>query len=130
MMVTRCSETNVNRSQIANRLLTWPMYQATSDGRLQERCENLFVAVATRCPMSAVLDRVIYLDEVADLLATRPTRDEILAFRPSEEVETRFAELIAKQRAEGLSDDEQEELEQFQQTEMLLRLLKARLRQG
>ena len=80
--------------------------------------------------MSAVLDRVIYLDEVADLLATRPTRDEILAFRPSEEVETRFAELIAKQRAEGLSDDEQEELEQFQQTEMLLRLLKARLRQG
>ena len=80
--------------------------------------------------MSAVLDRVIYLDEIADLLATRPSRDEVLAFRPSEEVETRFAELIAKQRAEGLSDDEQEEVEQFQQTEMLLRLLKARLRQG
>ena len=80
--------------------------------------------------MSAVLDRVIYLDEVADMLAARPARDEILAFRPSAEVETRFAELIAKQRAEGLSDDEQEELEQFQQTEMLLRLLKARLRQG
>lgn len=80
--------------------------------------------------MSAVLDRVIYLDEVADMLATRPARDEVLAFRPSEGVETRFAELIAKQRAEGLSDDEQEELEQFQQTEMLLRLLKARLRQG
>ena len=79
--------------------------------------------------MSAVLDRVIYLDEVADMLATRPARDEVLAFRPSVEVETRFAELIAKQRAEGLSDDEQEELEQFQQTEMLLRLLKARLRQ-
>ena len=80
--------------------------------------------------MPAVLDRVIYLAEVADLLATRPTRDEILAFRPSEEVETRFAELIAKQRAGGLSDGEQEEFEQFQQTEMLLRLLKARLRQG
>ncbi|MCX7418393.1 MAG: hypothetical protein NT013_02505 [Planctomycetia bacterium] len=79
--------------------------------------------------MSAVLDRVIYLDEIADLLAPRPSRDEVLAFRPSEEVETRFAELIAKQRAEGLSDDEQEEFEQFQQTEMLLRLLKARLRQ-
>ena len=79
--------------------------------------------------MPAVLDQVIYLDEIADLLATRPSRDEVLAFRPSEEVETRFAELIAKQRAEGLSDDEQEEVEQFQQTEMLLRLLKARLRQ-
>ncbi len=80
--------------------------------------------------MSAVLDRVIYLDEVADMLAPRPARDEVLAFRPSEEVETRFAELIAKHRAEGLSDDEHEELEQFQRTEMLLRLLKARLRQG
>lgn len=50
--------------------------------------------------MSAVLERVIYLDEVADLLAKRPTRDEILAFRPSAEVETRFAGLIAKQRAD------------------------------
>lgn len=80
--------------------------------------------------MSAVLDRVIYLDEVADLLATRPSRDEVLAFRPSEEVETRFAELVAKQRAVELTEEEQEELEQFQQTEMLLRLLKARLRQS
>jgi hypothetical protein len=102
----------------------------TSDGTLEDRCENLFVAVATRCRMSAVSERVIYLDEVADLLAKRPTRDEILAFRPSAEVETRFAGLIAKQRADGLSGGEQEELEQFQQTEMLLRLLKARLRQG
>ena len=80
--------------------------------------------------MSAVLDRVIYLNEVADLLATRPDREEVLAYRPSDEVEARFAELIAKQRGVGLADDEQEELEQFQQTEMLLRLLKARLRQG
>ena len=81
------------------------MYQPTSDDTLEAGCETLFVAVAMRCHMSAVLDRVIYLDEVADLLATRPARDEVLAFRPSEEVETRFAELIAKQRAEGLSDD-------------------------
>ncbi len=64
------------------------------------------------------------------MLAKRPTRDEILAFRPSAQVETRFAGLIAKQRADGLSDDGQEEVKQFQQTEMLLRLLKARLRQG
>ena len=106
------------------------MSPATLDDTVEAECENLFVAAATRCHMSAVLDRVIYLDEVADMLATRPARDEVLAFRPSEEVETRFAGLIAKQRAEGLSDDEQEELEQFQQTEMLLRLLKARLRQG
>ena len=80
--------------------------------------------------MSAVLERVVYLDEVAEFLATRPSADEILAFRPSEDVETRFAELIANQRGPGLSDDEQEEFEQFQQTEMLLRLLKARLRQS
>ena len=80
--------------------------------------------------MSAVKDRVIYLDEVADLLATRPDRDAVLAYRPSDEVESRIAELLAKQRGVGLPDDEQEELAQFQQTEMLLRVLKARLRQG
>ena len=80
--------------------------------------------------MSAVLERVIYLDEVAEFLATRPSPDEVLAFRPSEDVEARFAELVANQRAVGLSNEEQEELEQFRQTEMLLRLLKARLRRG
>ena len=45
-------------------------------------------------------------------------------------MEDRFAELIENQRAAGLTDDEQEELEQFQQTEMLLLFLKARLRQS
>ena len=80
--------------------------------------------------MAEVLERVVYLDEVADLLASRPSAEEILAFRPSQVVEARFAELVANQRAVGLTDDEEEELTQFQQTEMLLRLLKARLRQG
>ena len=80
--------------------------------------------------MSAILERVIYLDEVAEFLATRPSPDEMLAFQPSEDVEARFAELVANQRSVGLSDEEQEELEQFRQTEMLLRLLKARLRRG
>ena len=80
--------------------------------------------------MSAVLEGVIYLDEVAEFLASRPLPAEVLAFRPSEAVEARFAELIANQRAANLSDEEREELEQFQQTEMLLRLLKARWRRG
>lgn len=80
--------------------------------------------------MSAVLERVIYLDEVADFLSSSPSPAEILAFRPSEAVEARFAELIANQRDADLSVEEREELEQFQQTEMLLRLLKARQRRG
>lgn len=80
--------------------------------------------------MSAVLERVIYLDEVADFLSSSPSPAEILAFRPSEAVEVRFAELIANQRDADLSVEEREELEQFQQTEMLLRLLKARQRRG
>lgn len=79
--------------------------------------------------MSATLERVIYLDEVADMLALRPSRDEVLAYHPSAEVESRYLELLNRHRECSLSSEEQEELEQFRQTEMLLRLLKARLRQ-
>ena len=79
--------------------------------------------------MSSVLEQVIYLDEVAGFLASRPSREETLAYRPSPVIETRFQELVGRQRAGDQTDNEKEELEQFQQTEMLLRLLKARLRQ-
>lgn len=80
--------------------------------------------------MSTMLDHVVYLDELADFLTTRPSREELLEFHPSELVESRFAELMSKQRDAGLLAEEQEELDQFRQAELLLRLLKARLRQG
>ena len=72
--------------------------------------------------------QVVFIDEVAAFLAAEPSRDEMLAYRPSEAVQRRFELLLDKQRSATLTDDEQAELHQFQQTEILLRLMKARLR--
>lgn len=73
-------------------------------------------------------ERVIYLHEVAEFLATRPAVEDVLAFHPSAEVEARFGELLECQRVGTLIAENQEELNRFRQTEMLVRLLKARLR--
>ena len=70
----------------------------------------------------------IFLDEVAQFLASQPSHDELLKYRPSESAERRLDELLSKQRTTSLSHDESLELVQFQQTEILLRLVKARLR--
>ena len=80
--------------------------------------------------MTTVVERVIYLDEVAEFLATRPAVEEVLAFHPSPEVEARFGDLLESQREGLLTPEDQEELDQFRQTELLVRLLKARMRKG
>ena len=75
-------------------------------------------------------ERVIFVDEVADFLAGRPSADQVLAYRPSPAVEDRFAELLESNRNGQLTPDDEAELSEFQQTEILLRLIKARLRTG
>lgn len=76
--------------------------------------------------MSTVPDQVLFIDEFAEFLLSSPSRDELLAYHPSELVETRFEELLRKDREDGLTADEKAEMEQFRQTEILIRLLKAR----
>ena len=71
---------------------------------------------------------VNFVDEVADFLASQPSREELLAYRASESAEERLQELLAKQRDSELTHEESLDLAQFQQTEILLRLIKARLR--
>lgn len=68
--------------------------------------------------------------EVADFLATRPSVDELLAYRPSARAAQRFAALLAKSKAGGLNGDEQWELDQFEHVEMLMQSIKAKLRPG
>ena len=54
--------------------------------------------------------------------------EEILAFHPSETASMRAVELLQLDR-EGLLDEQQRlELEQFEQAELLMRLVKARIR--
>jgi len=73
-------------------------------------------------------EKIIFVDEVADFLAGRPSTEQILSYRPSNAVESRFGELIEKKRNSELTADEEGELSEFQQTEILLRLIKAKLR--
>ena len=78
--------------------------------------------------MAAAGQSVALISDFADFLASSPAPHEILSWRPSKRVEDRFEELIAAQRDRSLSDREQAELERFRETEILLQLLKARLR--
>ncbi len=68
------------------------------------------------------------LDEVAEFLASQPTRDQLLAFRPSPASAERAAELLERGSAGTLSYEDELELRQFESTEILMRQLKARLR--
>ena len=68
------------------------------------------------------------LEEIADLFASSPSREQLLNFRASESVQERVRELLTKLNAGRISQDEQRELNQYEQVEMLIRLVKARLR--
>lgn len=70
------------------------------------------------------------VDEIADFLASTPSREELLQFRLSEPVQERARELLAKLKAGQLRDDERRELDRFEHLEVLMRLVKARLRAG
>ena len=66
--------------------------------------------------------------EVAEFLASCPSSEELLAFRPSPRAIQRFGALLAKSKAGALSADEEWELDQFEHIEILVQSIKANLR--
>jgi hypothetical protein len=68
-----------------------------------------------------------YLDEILDLIASLPTEDELLNYRPSQHVQDRARELLLNQNEGKLGPDEEEELDQFTEAEMFMQLLTARI---
>jgi hypothetical protein len=73
--------------------------------------------------------RILAYEEVVDFIAGGTTPRSIVDFRPSETTKARVAFLILQQKTEGLSADEQAELNQYLQIEHFMRLAKARARQ-
>jgi hypothetical protein len=67
------------------------------------------------------------MSEIAELMVSNPSEEQLLNFRPSEAAQRRARELLLKQNAETLSRDEDFELTQFEQAETLMQLVKARL---
>jgi energy-converting hydrogenase Eha subunit F len=77
--------------------------------------------------VATVESPVSYLEEILDFFASEPTRDQMLKYRPSQQVQVRARELLAKQNRGGITQDEQEELDQFVQAELIMELLAARI---
>jgi len=67
-------------------------------------------------------------DEMIDFMAAGMTPAELVAFRPSEAVCERVAELIRREKAGTLGAEETEELNQFQLLESIMQIAKARAR--
>lgn len=64
--------------------------------------------------------------EVLEFLASLPTPQEIIDLRPSEALQARISGLLEKNGTEGLTAAEEQEWEQYQYLEHLVRLAKAR----
>src|SRR5215467_10130305 len=66
--------------------------------------------------------------EIFDFLASGPTPERIISHRPAAQLQDRVAELLDKNREIGLTPDEEAELDDYEQVNALMFLLKARAR--
>lgn len=66
--------------------------------------------------------------EVYYFLASSPTPEEILAFRPSETAQKRIRALVEASKAGRLSEADAAELDEFEQVEHFVRMLKLHTR--
>lgn len=64
-------------------------------------------------------------DEVVEFIASSSPQN-VIAFRPSKEAQARVADLIFREKTQGLLDEEKSELDHYMQIEHLMRLAKAR----
>lgn len=67
-------------------------------------------------------------EEIAKFLATCPSREQLLGYRPPAHVQERALELLQKAKSSSINADEQWELDQFEHAEMLMQLIKAHAR--
>jgi hypothetical protein len=64
--------------------------------------------------------------DILEFLVSLPAPKEIIALRPSEAFQGRISTLLEKNRAEGLSSEEEQAWEQYEYLEHLVRLAKAK----
>ncbi len=67
-------------------------------------------------------------EEIAQLFASAPSDEQILSFRPPVEVARRASELLILNRSGQADEDLRHELDQYEQAELLMRMVKARIR--
>ena len=62
---------------------------------------------------------------ILNFLASKPTPEQIAAFRPTPEMQERLRTLLARSKAGALTPAEQQELDEYEQIEHLVIMLKA-----
>ena len=67
--------------------------------------------------------------EVIEFLASGPSPQGIVNFRPSTEAQARVSELLSKNQAGTLTEAEQAELDQYKNLDYIMTLVKAQARQ-
>jgi len=67
--------------------------------------------------------------EIIEFIAAGTTPEAVAQFLPSPEAQCRVAELIEREKEEGLSPEEVAELDRFMELEHILRMAKAKARQ-
>ena len=77
----------------------------------------------------ALASQYALFDEILDFLASAPTQEQIIAFRPSDRLQSRASDLLDKNRSGNLTPDERVELDEFQRMNHFMTMLKARARQ-
>ena len=77
--------------------------------------------------MSTIHSPSTLFEEIATLFASAPSPQTIVDFHPSQASIDRASELLELNRLNRLTDADREELNQFEQAELLMRLVKARI---
>ena len=67
-------------------------------------------------------------EELVDFIATGPSSELVATFQPSEATREHVADLVAREKATGLSAEEASELDHYLHLEHVMRLAKARAR--
>ena len=70
------------------------------------------------------IERLSVWDEVDEFLTSTPSPQQILAFRPSEAMQSRLLDLVEKSRSGKLTAEERAELDQHLALENFMRRLK------
>lgn len=76
----------------------------------------------------ATLPAPTLFDEVLDFLASTPTPEDIIAFRPSEMLQERASYLLDKKRTDSLTGEEEADLDAFTWMNHFISMLKIRAR--
>ena len=67
-------------------------------------------------------------EEITDFLASAPTKEQIVAFAPSEMLDQRLHELLEKNGLGEITPSEREELDEFLRMNHLLKMIKLKAR--